>query len=80
MAAPNLSQAIAELQSPNHAHLAPLGTADSNNGFVCAAADIPLRSVANGEYVSAELAYSGDQYGMLRARTAAAPGPWEQFQ
>jgi len=34
---------------------------------------------ANGLYVSAELGYTGDDYGMLRAR-AASVGPWEQFE
>jgi len=37
-----------------------------------------IRSGANNLYVSAELGYTGDNYGMLRARTASA-GPWENF-
>ena len=38
-----------------------------------------LRSRANGLYVSAELGWMGDDYGLLRAR-AAAIGPWEKFK
>jgi hypothetical protein len=38
-----------------------------------------LRSEANGLYVSAELGYSGGNYGQLRAR-AMSRGPWEEFQ
>jgi hypothetical protein len=37
-----------------------------------------IRSVANGRYVSAELGYTGGNYGMLRAR-ATSIGPWEEF-
>ncbi len=33
---------------------------------------------ANGRYVSAELGYTGGDYGMLRAR-ATSLGPWEKF-
>jgi DNA-binding Lrp family transcriptional regulator len=33
---------------------------------------------ANKEFVSAELSYTGDYYGMLRAR-ATSVGPWESF-
>lgn len=44
----------------------------------CVTTGISLRSQANGKYVSAELGYTGDQNGMLRAR-ADALGPWEKF-
>jgi hypothetical protein len=37
-----------------------------------------LDSNANGDYVSAELGYTGASYGMLRAR-ATTIGPWEKF-
>jgi hypothetical protein len=33
----------------------------------------------NGDYVAAEVAYSGNSAGMLRARTDGSIGPWEQF-
>jgi hypothetical protein len=36
------------------------------------------RSIANGLYVSAELGYTGSNYGMLRAR-ASTVGSWEKF-
>lgn len=39
---------------------------------------VSIRSIANGRYVSAELGYTGDDYGMLRAR-AYQVGDWEQF-
>lgn len=39
---------------------------------------ITIRSKANGRYVSAELGYTGDSYGELRAR-ATVVGPWERF-
>lgn len=39
---------------------------------------ITLRSDANGNYVSAELGYTGGNYAMLRAR-AASQGPWENY-
>jgi hypothetical protein len=37
-----------------------------------------LDANANGDYVSAELGYTGASYGMLRAR-ATTVGPWEKF-
>jgi hypothetical protein len=37
-----------------------------------------IRSQANRRYVSAEVRYSGDDRGMLRAR-ATGVGPWEEF-
>lgn len=37
-----------------------------------------IRSKANGLYVSAELGYTGDLYGMLRARSSTI-GPWETY-
>ncbi len=39
---------------------------------------LPISSVANHLYISAELSYSGNNSGMLRARAPQA-GPWEQF-
>ena len=39
---------------------------------------LTLRSVANGNFVSAEMGYTGSNYAMLRAR-AAVQGPWEQY-
>jgi len=38
-----------------------------------------IQSLANGKYVSAELGWSGDNYGMLRARSSKV-GPWEKFR
>ena len=37
-----------------------------------------IQSDANNLYVSAELGYTGGNYGMLRAR-ATSIGPWEQY-
>ncbi|MFF5113131.1 hypothetical protein [Streptosporangium sp. NPDC000509] len=37
-----------------------------------------IKSLANSRYVSAEFGWSGDKYGMLRAR-ATKVGPWERF-
>jgi hypothetical protein len=37
-----------------------------------------IKSVANGDYASVELNYTGGDYGMLRARAGSA-GPWETF-
>jgi hypothetical protein len=49
--------------------------------FVCAQGpDIyGIKSVANGRFVSAELGWSGSDYGLLRAR-ATSIGPWERFR
>ncbi|MEU9455036.1 hypothetical protein, partial [Streptomyces sp. NPDC048277] len=74
-----LSQAIAELQSHGTPLTRSAEAADDNNGFVCDTANTPIRSVANGDYVTAQIDYTGDQYGMLRAGHATAVGPWEQF-
>jgi hypothetical protein len=41
-------------------------------------ANLAIRSLRNGNWVSAELGYGGGRYGMLRAR-AASIGPWETF-
>jgi hypothetical protein len=41
-------------------------------------AQVAIRSLANGKWVSAELGYSEPFYGMLRAR-ASTIGPWETF-
>ena len=41
-------------------------------------ANLAIRSVYNGKWVSAELGYGGGRYGMLRAR-ASSYGPWEYF-
>jgi hypothetical protein len=38
-----------------------------------------IASRASGLYVSAELSWTGDNYGILRAR-ASSVGPWEQFR
>jgi hypothetical protein len=43
-----------------------------------ACGSVVIRSVTNGRYVSAELGYHGDRYGMLRAR-ATEIGFWEVF-
>lgn len=37
-----------------------------------------IKNLSNGRYVSAELGYTGVDYGMLRAR-ATSVGPWEKF-
>jgi hypothetical protein len=37
-----------------------------------------LNATANADYVSAELGYTGADYGMLRARSKTV-GPWEKF-
>jgi hypothetical protein len=37
-----------------------------------------IQSMANSRYVSAEVGWTGDRYGLLRAR-ATAIGPWERF-
>jgi len=40
-----------------------------------------LKSAANGLFLTTELAWAGDTYATLRARTASnALGPWEQFE
>lgn len=41
-------------------------------------ANLAIRSIRNGKWVSAELGYGGGRYGMLRAR-ADSIGPWESF-
>jgi hypothetical protein len=41
-------------------------------------ANLAIRSLRNGKWVSAELGYGGGRYGMLRAR-ADRIGPWETF-
>jgi hypothetical protein len=41
-------------------------------------ANLAIRSLRNGKWVSAELGYGGVRYGMLRAR-ASSIGPWETF-
>jgi hypothetical protein len=41
-------------------------------------ANLAIRSLANGRWVSAELGYGGGRYAMLRAR-ATRIGPWETF-
>jgi hypothetical protein len=41
-------------------------------------ANVAIRSLRNGKWVSAELGYGGGRYGMLRAR-ADRIGPWETF-
>jgi hypothetical protein len=41
--------------------------------------DVYINSYQNGLYVSAELGWGGDQYGLLRAR-ATQVGPWELFE
>lgn len=74
-----LSQAVKYLESHRNDRAAGLVRVEAAGEVLCLAADIPIRSVANGMYLSAELVYTGDQYGMLRARTDAAPGPWERF-
>ncbi len=73
----SLSQAAAELQSYDAYLAADLGTAAPSETD-CVTVTTSIRSAASGQYVSAELGYGGDQYGMLRAR-AGAIGPWEQF-
>ncbi|MGW3985127.1 fascin domain-containing protein [Streptomyces mirabilis] len=57
-------------------NLQPTGSYSLPRGTDCASTSIT--SVANQHYVSAELGYSGDQSGMLRARSTGI-GPWEQF-
>ncbi len=58
--------------------------------FVHLSSDIPdtnnpssltyaIQSLANGLFVSTEIGYTGNEYGMLRAR-ASAIGAWEQYQ
>lgn len=54
----------------------PSSPAQADGG---ACRNVAIRSQGNGLYVSAELGYSGDRYGMLRAR-ASTIGPWEKFQ
>jgi hypothetical protein len=39
---------------------------------------IAIRSTQHNQYVSAELGYTGGDYGMLRARSSSI-GPWESF-
>ncbi|GAB2723880.1 fascin domain-containing protein [Kitasatospora kifunensis] len=73
----SLSQAAAELQSYDTYLAGDLGSTAPNETD-CVTVTTPIRSAANGQYVSAELGYTGDQYGMLRAR-AGAVGPWEQY-
>jgi hypothetical protein len=76
---PSLLQAAAELQS-YHAYL---GDTISRTAIRwptpdCLNLNVPIRSVANGKYVTAQLDYTDNQYGMLRARSDTI-GPWEQF-
>jgi hypothetical protein len=40
--------------------------------------DFRIKNLANGQYVSVELGYTGAEYAMLRAR-ATSVGPWERF-
>jgi hypothetical protein len=49
----------------------PASAVSCNPNFV-------LRDTANNKFVSAELSYTGDYYGMLRARSTSV-GPWESF-
>jgi len=46
---------------------------DSSNGYYA------IQSFSNGNYVSAEIGWTGNSYGLLRAR-AATVGPWEKFR
>jgi len=39
---------------------------------------LAIRSIANGKWVAAELGRTGNDYGMLRARSTSI-GPWETF-
>ncbi|WP_147426578.1 fascin domain-containing protein [Trinickia fusca] len=39
---------------------------------------VAITSIANSDFVSAELGYAGDEYAMLRAR-ATVEGPWEKY-
>ncbi|MFI9274642.1 fascin domain-containing protein [Kitasatospora sp. NPDC052896] len=75
----SLGQVIAQLRSQRPQHVTrSLQPADSNNGIVCSTHNTTIRSVQNGQYVTTQLDYTGDQYGMLRAHIGT-PGPWEQF-
>jgi hypothetical protein len=75
--ATTVGQAAAELQSYDSYLATDLGGAEPNETD-CVNVTAPIRSVADGQYVSAELGYGGDSYGMLRAR-AGGVGPWEQY-
>jgi hypothetical protein len=63
--------------APGAAAPARLRAASPNDTFDCFDQQT-LISAANGDYVSAELGYTGADYGMLRARATTA-GPWEKF-
>lgn len=67
-----ISQAVARLQSLKALRAnAPAATLAD-----CQA--VTITSAANNRYVSAEFGWSGDRYGMLRAR-ATVEGPWEEY-
>ncbi|MEU9448693.1 hypothetical protein [Streptomyces sp. NPDC048277] len=74
---PTLGQAVDTLQAYDSYLADDLGAAEPNETD-CVTTGTSIHSVNSGKYVSAELGYSGDDYGMLRAR-ADAIGPWEQF-
>jgi hypothetical protein len=63
---PALRQLFSQLSSHSHP------TSTINQGTTS------FYSVANKNYVSAELGYTGGNYAMLRAR-ASVVGPWEQY-
>jgi len=67
-----ISQAVARLQSTK----ALQANASAAGPLDCQA--VTITSAANGKYVSAEFGWSGDNYGMLRAR-ATVEGPWEEY-
>jgi hypothetical protein len=76
-----LGQAIAELRSQHPQRLShDLQPADSTNGFVCSTRDTTIRSVENGDYVTAEIGFSGTEYGILTASdSSSSPGVWEHY-
>ncbi|MER7753775.1 hypothetical protein [Kitasatospora sp. NPDC097643] len=77
VAAPSMARSIGALEAFQNYLNATLGNAAPDE-VACVTEGTPLKSAASGQYVSTELAYGGDSYGMLRAR-AGALGPWEQY-
>jgi hypothetical protein len=78
-----LQHAPLDLSEVNRLMTTPQGRAQlplfaGPNGTECAV-DVAIQSHGNDKYVSAEVGWSGDRYGVLRAR-ADQIGPWELFE
>ncbi|MQS15683.1 hypothetical protein F7Q99_26285 [Streptomyces kaniharaensis] len=76
-ATPSLGRAIGALQA-YQSYLSRVLGSGAPDETACVTDSTPLRSAANGRYVSAELGYGGDNYAELRARADVVAG-FEQF-